>query len=126
VVRLLLVCAGGAFGSGARYLVATWATRTFGAGFPLGTFIVNATGSFLLAVIMGVAGPRDPLTPEVRLLLGAGVMGGYTTYSSFNYETIALAQRGSLDLALANVALTVIACLVAGFLGLVVARALAG
>ena len=126
MVRLLLVCAGGAFGSGARYLVATWAARALGPAFPVGTLLVNVTGSFLLAIVMGVAGPRDPLTPEVRLLLGAGVMGGYTTYSSFNYETLALAQRGNLGLALANVALTVGACLVAGFLGLVVARLLAG
>ena len=126
MVRLLLVCAGGAFGSGARYLVSTWAVRALGPAFPFGTLIVNASGSFLLAVIMGVAGPRDPLTPEVRLLLGAGVMGGYTTYSSFNWETLALAQRGSLSLALANVSLTVVVCLVAGVLGLFLARLLAG
>ncbi len=126
MVRLLLVCAGGAFGSGARYLVATWAARALGPAVPFGTLIVNVTGSFLLAAIMGVAGPRDPLTPEVRLLLGAGVMGGYTTYSSFNYETLALVQRGSPGAALANVAITVLGCLVAGFLGLVVGRLLAG
>jgi CrcB protein len=127
VLRLLLVCVGGAFGSGARYLVSTWVARALGPDFPRGTLVVNVTGSFLLALLMGVSGgPRDPVSPEVRLLLGAGVMGGYTTYSSFNYETLALAQRGSVGLALGNVALTVLGCLVAGALGLLVARLVAG
>jgi len=123
VLRLLLVCAGGALGSGARYLVSTWAARVLGADFPRGTILVNATGSFVLAVLFVLPGSR--LSPEVRLFLGAGVLGGFTTYSSFNTETLALVDQGSLGLAAANVALTVTGCLVAGLLGFAVGRFLA-
>ena len=123
MLRLLIVCVGGALGSGARYLVSTWAARVLGADFPRGTLIVNATGSFLLGFIFAV--PGSQLSPELRLFLGAGIMGGYTTYSSFNTETIALLDQGSAGLAAANVGLTVAGCLVAGFAGLLVGRLLA-
>jgi CrcB protein len=123
VLRLLLVCAGGALGSGARYLVSTWATRVLGADFPRGTLLVNATGSFALAVIFALPGER--VSPDLRLFLGAGLLGGYTTYSSFNTETLALLDQGSAGLALANVALTTVGCLVAGLAGLAIGRFLA-
>jgi fluoride exporter len=124
VLRLLLVCAGGALGSGARYLVSTWAARALGADFPRGTILVNATGSFLLALVFGLRG--ELLSADARLFLGAGLMGGYTTYSSFNYETLALLEGGAPGLALANIAITVSACLLAGMLGLIAGRVLAG
>jgi CrcB protein len=123
VARLLLVCAGGALGSGARYLVATWAVRALGADFPRGTLLVNVTGSFVLAVLAAL--PAARLSPELRLFLGAGVLGGYTTYSSFNTETLALFEQGSAALAVANLALTVAGCLIAGVAGLFVGRLLA-
>ena len=122
MTRLLLVCAGGALGSGARYLVATWALRAFGPEFPRGTLLVNASGSFVLAFLFGLR--SDALGPEARLFLGAGVLGGFTTYSSFNYETLALVERGSAALAAANVALTVAGCLAAGLAGLALGRLL--
>jgi CrcB protein len=124
VLRLLLVCAGGAVGSGARYLVSTWAARQLGADFPRGTLLVNATGSFLLALVFGLR--AEALSAEARLFLGAGLMGGYTTYSSFNYETLALVERGAPGLAAVNVLVTVGACLAAGLLGLLAGRALGG
>ena len=123
MLRLLLVCAGGALGSGARYLVSTWAARALGADFPRGTLIVNATGSFVLAFVFALPGSR--VSPELRLFLGAGVLGGYTTYSSFNTETLSLLDQGSVALAVANVALTVVGCLVAGLVGLALGRVLA-
>ncbi len=119
MLQLLLVCAGGAIGSGARYLLSTWAARALGADFPRGTLIVNITGSFALALLFARA---DAAPPDVRLFLGAGVLGGYTTYSSFNYETLALLEGGSAGLAIANVALTVLGCLVGGSLGLALGR----
>jgi len=124
VLRLLLVCAGGALGAGTRYLVSTWAARSFGAEFPRGTLLVNATGSFVLALLFALRG--EALSPELRLFLGAGVLGGYTTYSSFNYETLALLEQGSPWLATANVTLTVAGCLAAGLAGLAAGRWLAG
>jgi CrcB protein len=122
VTRLLLVCAGGALGSGARYLVATWAFRAFGADLPRGTFLVNVTGSFVLALVFGLR--SELLGPDARLFLGAGVLGGFTTYSSFNLETLELLERGSAGLAAANVAVTVLCCLAAGLAGLALGRLL--
>jgi CrcB protein len=124
VTRLLLVCAGGALGSGARYLVSTWAVRHLGADFPRGTLVVNATGSFLLAFIVALR--PGIVSPDLRLFLGAGILGGYTTYSSFNTETLSLLEGGSAGLAAANLALTVVGCLVAGLAGLAAGRWIAG
>lgn len=124
MLRLLLVCGGGALGAGARYLVSTWAARALGAEFPRGTLLVNATGSFVLAFLFALRG--EALSPELRLFLGAGVLGGYTTYSSFNYETISLLEQGSPWLATANLTLTVAGCLAAGLAGLAAGRWLAG
>jgi CrcB protein len=120
VTRFLLVCAGGAIGSGARYLVSTWAALHLGAEFPRGTLVVNMTGSFLLAFLVALR--PGLVSPELRLFLGAGIMGGYTTYSSFNTETLSLFEGGSVALAAANLALTVLGCLAAGFAGLAAAR----
>ncbi len=124
--RFLLVCLGGALGSGARYLVSTWAARALGPDFPRGTLIVNATGSFLLAAIMTASLSTDAVPPDLRLFLAAGIMGGFTTYSSFNYETLALLQQGSPGLAALNLGLTVLGCLGAGLAGVVAVRWLAG
>ncbi len=121
---LLLVCMGGALGSGARYLVSTWAARTFGTDFPRGTLLVNLLGSFVLALLLGL--PARWVSPEARLFVGAGVLGGFTTYSSFNYETLALLEGGSGGLAAANVAATVTSCLLAGLAGLAAGRWIAG
>jgi CrcB protein len=123
VLQLVLVFAGGALGSVARYLVSTWAARVLGADFPRGTLIVNVTGSFVLAFIFAAPGSR--ISPELRLFLGAGLCGGYTTYSSFNTETLALFDQGSAGLAVANLAVTVLGCLVAGLGGLALGRWLA-
>lgn len=123
MLRLLLVCAGGALGSGARYLVSTWAVRALGADFPRGTLLVNVLGSFVMALVFAV--PASRLPPDLRLFVGAGLLGGFTTYSSFNTETLALLDQGSTALAAANVTLTVVGCLVAGIAGLALGRWLA-
>jgi CrcB protein len=124
--RFLLICFGGAVGTGARYLLSGWVLRSMGAGLPLGTLAVNAIGSFLLAVIMHVGLTTGVLSPDARLVLGTGVMGGFTTYSTFNYETMQYMQEGAFTLAALNVAVTVVACLAAGGLGIAVGRWLAG
>lgn len=124
VRRFLIICLGGALGTGLRYLATTWATRAFGPDFPRGTLLVNVTGSFLIALIMELALSTMAISPELRAFLTTGIMGGYTTYSSFNYETLSLIEDGSYGLASMNLGLTVAGCLVAGFLGLVAARLL--
>ena len=124
MTRFLLVCLGGAFGTGARYLFGGWAQRALGAVFPYGTLIINLVGSFLLAVIMYLSLEVDLIPASTRVVLATGVMGGFTTYSTFNYETLKLLQAGSLALGALNLVATVVGCLVAGVLGLVVAKAL--
>lgn len=126
MARLLWICLGGAVGTGARYLLSGWLLRTAGPGFPWGTLAVNVLGSFLLGLIMQVAVATDLLSPTLRLTLTTGVMGGFTTYSTFNYETLALLNQRAYGLAGLNLAGTVVGCLVAGVLGLAAGRALVG
>jgi fluoride exporter len=123
VERLVLVFLGGALGSVARYLVATWAAAS-GPAFPRGTLIVNLVGSFLISIILEASLRTTAISPNARLFLATGVMGGFTTYSSFNYETLRLLDEGAIGTALLNLALTVVGCLGAGLLGLVAIRAL--
>ena len=120
--RFLLICAAGGVGTGARYLLATAMTRAFG-NFPFGTLAVNVLGSFLASALMVLALEKSALSPDLRLILVTGMLGGFTTYSSFNYETLHLAQSGAGGLAVVNVVTTVIACLLAGIGGIWLARA---
>ena len=122
MLRFLFICLGGAAGTGARYLFGRGAQRAFGLGFPYGTLGVNLIGSFLIMVIVQVIIARGETTPDLRLVLTTGVMGGFTTYSSFNYETVQFLRAGAVGLALLNVGVTLIGCLVAGGLGLILAR----
>ncbi len=124
MTRLLLVCLGGAFGTGARYLFGAWAVRAWGARFPFGTLAINVLGSFLLVVITYLSMQQRLFSADARVILGTGVMGGFTTYSTFNYETLRLFQEGALGAGLAYLLLTVGGCLLAGAMGVLVARAL--
>jgi len=116
--RLLWVCLAGALGTGARYLIAAMATERFGAGFPWGTLIVNVAGCFLMGAVMQVSVNVASLSPNVRLALTTGFLGGLTTYSSFAYETTALVSNGSRGAAALNFGLTTVACFAAVVLGL--------
>lgn len=124
--RFLWVCLGGAAGTGARYLLSGWVLRVAGPGFPWGTLAVNVIGSFLLSLILQVSLGTNLVPPTLRLALTTGVMGGFTTYSTFNQETLRYLQLEEWLPAVANVGGTVIACLVAGWLGLAAGRLLAG
>jgi CrcB protein len=126
VTRVGLVALGGAIGSVARYWVGAVAAQLLGAGFPWGTLTVNVTGSFLIALIMHLALTGSAISLELRIFLTTGIMGGFTTYSSFNYETLALLNQRAYGLAGLNLAATVLGCLAAGVLGLAAGRALAG
>lgn len=110
-------------GSGARYLVGIWAARTFGAGLPFGTALVNLVGSFALVFLIQ-ASEGSGWRPEIRLALGTGAMGGFTTYSTFNLELVRMIERGSWLTAAAYATATVAGCLLFGGLGLVAAKAL--
>jgi CrcB protein len=122
-MMLFWVIVGGGIGSGARYLIGLWALKRFGTSFPFGTAIVNLIGCFALGVVAHLAG-SFAWTPEARAATVAGLLGGFTTYSSFNHETLMLIANGAAGPALANVAVTLAGGLAAGWLGLVVARQL--
>jgi CrcB protein len=122
VTRFLLICLGGAAGTGARYLCGGWAQRLFGAAFPYGTLGVNLVGSFLIVVIMHLGLVKGAISGDLRVILTTGVMGGFTTYSSFNYETVGFLRAGAFALAFLNIGATLLGCLVAAGLGLAVTR----
>jgi CrcB protein len=126
MARFFWICLGGAVGTGARYLLSGWLTEVWGQGFPVGTLAVNVIGSFLIGAIMQVALTTGLLSPALRLFLTTGILGGFTTYSSFNYETLRLLEDNAWGLGIANVALTLVSCLLAGFLGIFAGRLLTG
>lgn len=122
--RFLWICLAGALGTGTRYLVGLWASARFGTSFPYGTLIVNVTGCFLIAVVMQTALSVAAFSPNLRLALTTGFLGGLTTYSSFGYETTKLAQDGSRGAALVNFGVTTIAGFAAVLLGMAAVRAI--
>ncbi len=126
MTRLLLIGLGGAFGSIARYLVAVWSAGALGTSFPLGTLLVNVAGSFLLAFVMHLGTATELLSANARLALTTGVLGGFTTYSTFNFETTGFFRSGAWFYGTLNVLATVGGCLAAGLLGLAAARLIAG
>jgi fluoride exporter len=121
--RFLWICAAGAAGTGARYLIGLWAAHRFGPGFPYGTVIVNLTGCFLIAAIIQIA-TAQAWSETARLTLTVGFLGGFTTYSSFNQETMRLAASGTVGAAGLNVLVTLLGGLAAGWLGFALSRML--
>jgi CrcB protein len=106
MLKWFLIAVGGALGSVSRYAVQGWFRETFGAQFPWGTFVVNVTGCLLIGLLGGFfAGPRL-IRDEYKIGLMIGVLGGYTTFSSFGLETFSLAKDGELWLALMNMVLS--------------------
>jgi CrcB protein len=126
LTRYLLVALGGAAGSVARYWVGGLAPRLFGEGFPYGTLLVNLLGSFLISLVMGVALSSGLLSVTMRVFLTTGIIGGFTTYSAFNYETLALLQQRLWLTGGLNILVTFLGCFVMGVLGLLLARVLVG
>ena len=118
---LIWVMLAGGLGSGARYLAGQWAASALGASFPYGTLLVNLSGCFALGAVVQLA-TAGSWSPEWRTAVAVGFLGGFTTYSTFNQETLTLLSNGAIGAAALNVALTLAGGLAAGSLGLLIAR----
>jgi len=116
-VQVILIAVGGALGSVCRYLLATAVQRYSSPFFPYGTFVVNVLGCLVFGVIMGAARQRFVLGPSERAFLLIGILGGFTTFSTFTYETLALLQDGEFVRAFTNVGGQIIVGLVALWAG---------
>lgn len=118
VLNILFVGLGGALGSIARYLVSTWVqTATKSINFPFGTLTVNLVGCFVIGFLAQLAEARGVFTSESRAFVFIGILGGFTTFSSFGNETLNLARGGEIWNALANIGLNVVIGLFAVWLG---------
>jgi len=124
MTRFLLICFGGAVGTGARYLLGGVVAGLLGPEFPYGTLLINVLGSLLIGVVQQVGLTTLAIPDTLRLVLTVGVMGGFTTYSSFSYETVKLVETGSWGAASAYVLLTTALCLVGCVAGISVGRVL--
>jgi len=126
--RYLLVMLGAALGGLARYVVGTAILQRFTARFPenvfpLGTLVVNVTGCFLIGILMSLFVARGDPNPGLRLLLVTGVLGGYTTFSSFGWESYEAIDKEQIWIGLANIVLSVVLGYLAVWCGSWVARA---
>lgn len=124
MTRLLAVAAGGAVGALARYGLTAAVHAVVGRGFPWGTLAVNLLGSFAMGLLYVLLLERSAAGPEMRALLLTGFLGAFTTFSTFSVETLNLLEAGSPGRAAANVAVSMVACLAAAWLGMGLARQL--
>ena len=122
MAAVLWVGLGGFLGANARYLLSGWVADHFGVGFPYGTYVINVTGSFILGFFLAFAQDRAWVGPAARLLFAVGFIGAYTTFSTFEYESIRLLQEGQMMLS----AMYVIGSVVTGAVALFAGIALGG
>ena len=123
-MTFLAISVGAVLGANARYLLSGWISDRFGTAFPLGTLVINITGSFIIGLFLTLIGDRLVVADWWRPLVAIGFLGAYTTFSTFSFETLALAQSGAWGLAAANIVLSMTGSLVGVFLGTVLARAI--
>ncbi|HUN64604.1 MAG TPA: fluoride efflux transporter CrcB [Bacteroidota bacterium] len=122
MTRYLFIFLGGGLGSVCRYAVQGLVYRIFPSLFPLGTLLVNITGSFLIGFCMAAFEERFLINPSLRLFLTIGILGGYTTFSSFSYETVALLRDGQLFDGGVNIAASFLFCLTAAYGGILAGK----
>ncbi len=124
MLNVVIIGIGGFFGAIARYGAALWIGQRWGRSFPLGTFVINVTGSFLIGLLMSLFTERFMVNPQWRLMLIVGFLGAYTTFSTFEYETGALLKDGEWMIAAVNIVLSVFAGLLALKAGEILAKSL--
>ena len=118
------VVIGAGIGGGLRYVLGGWMAERWGASFPWHTLVINVSGAFLLGVLMAVTVERNLLPGSMRLLLGVGVLGGFTTFSTLSYESIALVEQGLIMQGALNMFGSAVLGLGAAVLGLLAGRAI--
>ncbi len=121
---LLSVALGGAIGSLLRYFVASAIQTPATAGFPWGIFLVNISGGFIMGVVVEMAALKMQFSPEIRAFLTVGILGGYTTFSTFSLDSVLLLQRGAYASAALYIVGSAVLSIAALFAGLFVVRAL--
>jgi CrcB protein len=124
-MTLALIAAGGAAGAVSRYLVDTIVSERFAGAFPLGTLVINMSGSFLLGLLFALAVDEARLPSEVRPALMIGFLGAYTTFSTLMLESWRLVEDGALALAVVNLAGSMVLGVVAVVAGMAIGRAIA-
>ena len=123
--RTLVVGAGGFVGATLRYTLGGLVSRAVSPEFPWATLVVNVSGCFVIGLLAVLSEERGPVSPSTRLFLMVGVLGGYTTFSTFGYETLSLMREGSHALAAANAGGQLVLGLAAVWAGMMVARGIA-
>jgi len=122
VQNYLLVFAGGGIGAAARYWLSGLVYQRLGSEFPSGTLVVNVIGCLLIGFLISIFEERFVLYPSLRIFLTIGLLGGFTTFSSFSFETMALLRDGELLYASANILLSVVLCLGGTWVGLTLGK----
>lgn len=120
--QILFIAAGGAIGAVLRYLGSTAVYAWLGRGFPYGTLVVNVLGSLIMGILAILLIERLSTGPEFRALLLVGLLGSFTTFSTFSIETVYLIEQGALIRAGINILLSVLLCLAAAWLGIILGR----
>lgn len=123
-VDIAAVVVGAGIGGGLRYVVGGWMAERWGTAFPWHTLVINVSGAFLLGVLMAVSVQRGLVSPEMRLFLGVGVLGGFTTFSTLSYETVALLEQGFVVQGAANMFGSGVLGIAAAIAGLILGRAI--
>ena len=119
-MKVILVMAGGAIGTLARYLTSNFAQKFVSNGFPIGTLIVNLTGSFIIGLLWGLF--ENQSSTQLRAFLFVGILGGFTTFSAYSIETLNLFRDGNLRVAILNVLLNNVFGILLALGGLMIAK----
>jgi CrcB protein len=125
MTKYLMVAVGGALGSVFRFWVGSYVSDRLGTRFPYGTFVINVTASFLIGFVITVLAERTDWSPNWRYLIPIGFIGGYSTFSTFEYETFRALQEGELLISGLNVALSVVVGFLSVWLGVITGRVVA-
>ena len=121
-MNVVLVFIGGGIGAATRYWMDGALQRWTGSSFPVGTFVINAIGCFLIGFMMGALQDRFMVNPSLRVFLAIGILGGFTTFSTFSYETVTMMRDAEYLYAAVNVLFTVVTCLGATSTGMFVGK----